>query len=67
MAKPNYGKQRTVRGAYSPDFKESKVTGLDGDSYYPSRKPNVYVSRSVPISVDVDRASTNGGFSGPVK
>jgi hypothetical protein len=59
-------KQRTVRGAYSADFKESKVTGLDGDSYYPSRKPNVYVNRSVPIYLGTDKEGVNGGFSGPV-
>lgn len=32
MSKPNLGKQRTVRGAYSPDFKE---TGNTTSSYYP--------------------------------
>ena len=38
----------TYRGPYSPDFKESKVTGLSRDAYYPSRKPNVYTAESGP-------------------
>ena len=36
----------TYRGPYSPDFKESKVTGLDRDSYNPGPRPNKYVFNS---------------------
>src|SRR5260221_11846944 len=41
MSKLRLGKQRTVRGAFSPDFKESKVTGLDRDGYNPSNNPRM--------------------------
>src|SRR5258708_38869877 len=41
MSKVRLGKQRTVRGAFSPDFKENKVTGLDRDGYNPSNNPRI--------------------------
>jgi len=66
----------TYRGAFSKDFSESKVTGLDRDAYYPSRTPGKYVGKSNPIQVDVDSTRFDdigtegdmlkGGFSGPV-
>src|SRR5262249_23304354 len=73
------GKQRTVHGAYSGDFEESKVTGLSRDAYYPSRKPGVYVANDGlkgRIFLDTDNdfsrsqwpagARGRGGFSSPV-
>ena len=36
----------TYKGKYSPDFTESKVTGLDRDAYNPGPRPNKYVSNS---------------------
>ena len=46
MTKPSLGKQRVYRGAYSPDFKESKVTGLDDNAYNPGPQPNKYVANT---------------------
>ena len=42
------------RGPYSPDFKESKVTGLSRDAYYPSRTPNRYTAESGPKGSRLD-------------
>ena len=71
----------TYKGKYSDDFKESKVTGLSRDAYYPGRTPNKYVTDNgkSPIQLDTDRVTKSGddnqnltawrkrgGFSGPV-
>jgi hypothetical protein len=65
--KQRTGKQRTVKGAYSSDFKESKVTGLDGDAYYPGPTPNKYIkSDGKPSHHRVIDDEATGGFSGPV-
>lgn len=80
MSKLRLGKQRTVRGAYSPDFKESKVTGLDRDGYNPSNNPRMAgglrnnLRPAGRIDVDANRYDSigtegeglKGGFSGPV-
>ena len=75
MSKLRLGKQRTVRGAFSPDFKESKVTGLDRDGYNPSNNPRmVGGARNMPkpaghLNIDSNRYNDIGeegaGFSKP--
>jgi len=69
----------TYKGPFSGDDSECNTgVGLDRDSYYPSRKPNVYVrddgKSPIPVKVDTnfyDSIGTEGdglkgGFSGPV-
>ena len=66
----------TYKGAYSPDFTESKVTGRDDNAYYPSRTPGKFTAKQTPIKVAVDENfydsigtegdMLKGGFSGPV-
>jgi len=70
------GKQRTYHGAYSHDFEDGKVTGLDDNAYYPSRTPGKFTAKQTPIKVAVDENfydsigtegdGLKGGFSGPV-
>ena len=80
MSPPRLGKQRTYRGAYSDDdaFIKRQVTNVGRDNYYPSRRPNVYVTDDgkspIPVNVDANRYDSigtegdglSGGFSGPV-
>lgn len=66
----------TKCGAFSHDFDESKVTGLDDNAYYPSRTPGKFTAKQTPINVAVDQDTYDqigkegdmlrGGFSGPV-
>jgi hypothetical protein len=72
----------TYKGKYSSDDDEvNSGVGLDRDSYYPGRKPNVYVSNakgknSIDLSKQLDNTDvgyerdtdqlTRAGFSGPV-
>jgi hypothetical protein len=44
----------TYKGPYSPDFDESKVTGLSRDAYYPSKKPGVFTSKAGPTGNMLD-------------
>jgi hypothetical protein len=53
------GKQRTVHGAYSGDFEDSKVGGRDFDdlAYYPGSTPGKFVSNAKgKNSIDLSRA-----------
>jgi hypothetical protein len=53
------GKQRTVHGAYSGDFEESKVggRGFDDLAFNPGPTPNKYVSNAKgKNSIDLSRA-----------
>jgi hypothetical protein len=71
----------TKHGAYSADFEESKVTGLDDNAYNPGPRPNKYVSNAkgtnkIDLSKRIDNTDdgyqrdtkklTDAGFSGPV-
>jgi hypothetical protein len=68
----------TYKGAFSHDFDDSRVTGLDGNAYYPSRAPGKFTSSQKPInlagkidgnfydSIGTAGDGLKGGFSGPV-
>jgi hypothetical protein len=58
----------TVRGAYSPDFKESKITGLERDAYMSGlkgKKPEVNTQKA--SKSFASRVEANMGLSAKLK